>query len=81
MMEHLINGKGKEIGFGALTEILMFRDKGLKLAGPLPDEIQHYTNYVAVTMAAAPNPGGAKQFTRYLATPAAKALFAAHGID
>jgi molybdate transport system substrate-binding protein len=81
MMEHLINGKGKEIGFCAITEILMFRDKGLKLAGPLPDEIQHYTDYVAVTMAAAPNPGGAKQFTRYLATPAAKALFAAHGID
>jgi ABC-type molybdate transport system substrate-binding protein len=53
----------------------------LKLAGPLPDEIQHYTNYVAVTMAAAPNPGGAKQFTRYLATPAAKALFAAYGIE
>ncbi len=80
MMEHLINGKGKEIGFGAITEILMFRDKGLKLAGPLPAEIQHDTDYVAVTMTAAPNPGGAKQFIRYLATPAAKALFAAHGI-
>lgn len=81
MMEHLINGKGKEIGFGAITEILMFRDKGLKLAGPLPDEIQHYTDYVAATITASPNPGGAKQFTRYLATPAAKALFAAHGIE
>lgn len=81
MMEHLIKGKGKEIGFGAITEILMFRDKGLKLAGPLPPELQHYTDYVAATMTAAPNPGGAKQFIRYLATPAAKALFAAHGIE
>lgn len=81
MMEHLINGKGKEIGFGAITEILMFRDKGLKLVGPLPDEIQHYTDYVAAIMSDAPNPGGAKQFTRYLAAPATKALFAAHGIE
>lgn len=81
MMEHLINGKGKEIGLGAIIEILMFRDRGLKLAGPLPPELQHYTNYVAVPMAAAPNPGGAKTFTRYLATPPARALFAAHGIE
>lgn len=81
MMEHLINGKGKELGFGAITEILMFRDKGLKLAGPLPDDIQHYTDYVAATLAAAPNSGGAKQLIRYLATPAAKALFAAQGIE
>jgi molybdate transport system substrate-binding protein len=80
MMAHLINGKGKEIGFGAITEILMFRDRGLKLAGPLPEEIQHYTDYVAVTLTAAPNPAGAKAFIRYLAAPAAKAVFAAHGI-
>ena len=81
MMEHLINGKGKEIGLGAIIEILMFRDRGLKLAGPLPPELQHYTNYVAGPMAAASNPGGAKTFPRYLATPAARALFAAHGVE
>lgn len=83
MMEHLIKGKGKgkEIGFGAITEILMFRDKGLMLAAPLPPELQHYTEYVAVPMAAAPNPKGAKAFVRYLAKPATRALFAAHGIE
>lgn len=81
MMEHLINGKGKEIGFGAVTEILMFRDRGLKLAAPLPEELQHYTDYVAATLSAAPNAGGAKRFMRYLATPEARALFAAYGIE
>ena len=81
MMEHLINGKGREIGFGAIIEILLFRGQGLRLAGPLPPEIQHHTTYMAVPMTAAPNAEGAKRFTRYLATPAAKALFAAHGID
>ncbi|MBI3042640.1 MAG: substrate-binding domain-containing protein [Betaproteobacteria bacterium] len=81
MMEHLINGKGKEIGFGAIIEILMFRDRGLKLAAPLPPEIQHYASYAAAPMTAASNPGGARTFTRYLATPPARALFAAHGVE
>jgi molybdate transport system substrate-binding protein len=81
MMEYLINGTGREIGFGAIVEILMFRDRGLKLLGPLPQEVQNYTNYVAVPMSTAPNPAGARTFTRYLATPAARAIFAAHGID
>lgn len=81
MMEHLIKGKGKEIGFGAIIEILMFRDKGLLLAAPLPPELQHYTEYVAAPMAAAPNDEGAEAFVRYLGSPAAKALFAARGIE
>ena len=81
MMEYLIQGKGREIGLGAIIEILLFSSKGLKFVGPLPPEIQYYTTYMAVPMAAAPNADSAKAFIRYLATPAAKALFAAHGID
>lgn len=81
MMQHLIDGKGREFGFGAIIEILLFRDRGLRLAGPLPPEIQHYTAYLAAPMTAAPNAGGAQAFIRYLATPAAKAVFAAHGIE
>ncbi len=81
MMGHLIKGKGREIGFGAIIEIQMFRDKGLMLAGPLPSALQHYTEYLAAPMAAAPNAGGAEALIRYLASPAAKALFAARGIE
>ena len=81
MFEHLIQGKGAEIGLGAIIEILMYRDKGLKLVGPLPPEIQYYTTYIAVPMTSAPNPEGAQAFMRYLATPAARAVFAAHGIS
>jgi molybdate transport system substrate-binding protein len=81
MMEHLINGKGHEIAFGAIIEILMFRHQGLKLAAPLPPEVQNWTYYVAAPMVAAPNAAGAQAFLDYLASAPAKALFAAHGIE
>jgi len=81
MLEHLIKGKGREIGLGAIIEILLYSGKGLQLVGPLPPEIQYYTTYMAVPMTSALNADGAKAFMRYLATPAAKALFAAHGIS
>lgn len=81
MMEHLIKGQGKEIGFGAIVEILMFRKRGLKLAAPLPPEVQHYTEYVAAPMTGAADAEGASRFSRYLDTPRAKGYFAACGVE
>ena len=81
MMNHLMSGKGREIAFGAIIEILMFRDQGLKLAGPLPPEVQHWTAYAAAPMVAAPNAAGARSFLDYLASAPVKALFAVHGIE
>jgi len=81
MMDHLINGKGREIAFGAIIEIIMFREQGLRLVGPLPPEVQHWTAYAAAPMVSAPNAAGAQSFLRYLASAPAKALFAVHGID
>ena len=52
VMDHLLTGKGREVGFGPITEILLFKEKGLVLVGPLPAEIQNYTSYVAVPMSA-----------------------------
>jgi molybdate transport system substrate-binding protein len=81
VMEHLIKGRGNEIGFGAITEIRMYESRGLKLAGPLPAEVQNYTGYEAALMTGAPSVNAAKDLLRYLATPTAKALFAARGIE
>ena len=47
VMNHLIKGQGREFGFGGVTDILLYRDKGLQLVGPLPEEIQNYTAYAA----------------------------------
>jgi molybdate transport system substrate-binding protein len=81
VMEHVINGKGNEIGFGAITEIRTFEPKGLKLVGPLPAEVQNYTTYSAGIMTAAPSPAAARDFVRYLSTAGAKATFAATGVE
>jgi molybdate transport system substrate-binding protein len=81
VMEHVLKGKGKEIGFGPITEILLQRDKGLKLVGPLPADVQNYTSYSAAPMTAAANAELARAFVRWLGGPESKALFVAAGVD
>ena len=81
VMEHLLKGKGREVGVGPITEILLFRDRGLKLVGPLPAEVQNYTSYTAAPHSAASNAEAAAAFVRYLASPAGKAYFTAAGIE
>jgi molybdate transport system substrate-binding protein len=80
VMEHLLKGKGKEVGFGPITEILQYKDKGLRLVGPLPEDIQNYTSYTAVAMSAGTNKEEAQQLVRYLGGPG-KRLFVAAGIE
>jgi molybdate transport system substrate-binding protein len=80
VMHHLMEGKAKEFGFGGITDILGYRDQGLRLVGPLPAEIQNYANYSAAVITAAPNPNDAKAFMTYLASPDGRALFLANGI-
>lgn len=81
VLEHVIKGRGHEIGFGAITEIKMYEVKGLTFVGPLPAEIQNYTSYDAVMMTGATAVDGARAVLRYLATPAAKAAFVSGGVD
>ncbi len=81
VMEHVIKGKGNEIGFGPITEIKPHESKGLRFVGPLPAEVQNYTSYDAAVMTGAPSDEAAKAVLRQLATPAAKAIFAAKGVE
>jgi molybdate transport system substrate-binding protein len=78
MIGPLINGKGNEIGFMPVVQILNWRGRGLELAGPLPADIQHHTTY-----AAAPASGSASGlgFVRFLGTADAKAVFARAGVE
>jgi molybdate transport system substrate-binding protein len=78
MLERVIQGKGKEIAFSPVTEILLYRGKGLQLVGPLPAEIQSYTTYAAEPVSQSET---ALAFVRFLGTPAAKAIFVSAGIE
>jgi len=83
VLDHVRRGKSGEVGLGATTVILENSGKGVKFAGPLPAEIQHYTEYAATLMSMADSAARAKaqQFVSYLASPKAKSLFAAAGIS
>jgi molybdate transport system substrate-binding protein len=81
VMEHALKGSGKEIAFGAITEILLYKEKGLRYIGPLPAEVQNYTSYVAAPMAGGSNAAVSKAFTDFLGGAAGKKLFVAAGIE
>ena len=80
VMEHVIKGSGREIGFGAITEILLYTTKGLKFVGPVPVEVQNYTSYTAAPLASSPQHALARQFVIFLAGPVGKSLFVAAGV-
>lgn len=81
VMEHVIKSKGNEIGFGAITEIRLYEDKGLKLVGPLPAEVQNYTSYQAAVMSGSTQQDAARAVLKVLATPAGKSAFASGGVE
>ncbi len=81
VMEHALKGQGKEIAFGAITEILLYKEKGLRFVGPVPAAVQNYTSYVASPMVGSANAALARQFVKHLGSPAGKKLFVAAGIE
>jgi molybdate transport system substrate-binding protein len=81
VLEHLAGGKGVELGFATIPEIRLAEDKGIKLAGPLPDQIQSTTTYSAAVVSDAPDAEAAEKFVQYLDAPVSRAIFAAAGFD
>jgi molybdate transport system substrate-binding protein len=74
-------GHGKEFGFGGYTDVLHNQEMGgVKLVGPIPEEVQNYTMYASAQVAAAPSPATARAFLAYLDTQEAQAIFAASGV-
>jgi len=81
VMEHLLTGRGKEIGFGPITRILAYKKEGLVLVGPLPPDIQKLRAYQAAPMTASSNKDLAEAFIRFLVGSEGKPYFVAAGID
>lgn len=83
VMDHVASSAQNLLGAGQLPEIRELIDKGvaIALAGPLPDDLQSITGYDAAVTRAGVNAAAAAEFTKFLATPAARAAMAATGID
>jgi molybdate transport system substrate-binding protein len=78
--EHIIAGKGREVGFGATTEMTRHLGKGLRIVAPLPAEMQNYTSYAAVAFPAAVNRAEVQAFLDFLRTRG-KPIMVANGVE
>lgn len=82
VMKHLAAGEGaNEIGFGQIPEISVYEGQGVRLVGPLPEEIGKTTTYAVGLSASAVTPATARAFIDTMATPAAKETFRATGVE
>jgi molybdate transport system substrate-binding protein len=81
VMNHLLKGKGGEIGFAPMTEIMLYKPKGLVFVGPLPAEVQQHNTYVASPMRGGKNAQAASDLVRFLGTASAKKALAAGGVE
>ncbi len=50
VLRRLAAGQGREIGFAATTEILLFRGRGVRLVGPLPSGLGNSTLYAGAAL-------------------------------
>ena len=71
------------VGLAQISEVMVMIDKGcqVKLAAPLPDEIQNVTSYEAAATASSQSPDAARELAECLTSDAAKKIFAATGIS
>ena len=79
--EHVLKGQGREMEFGAIPDILLHRDEGLRLVGPLPAEVQNYTTYAGGVSAAASDAEAVKALIRAIATPAIDEVLKGRGME
>ena len=81
IMEYVADHPAQAVGLAQISELMVMMDKGckVKLAAPLPDDIQNMTGYDAAAMTGAP--AAAAELARRLASPEAKKIFAETGIS
>lgn len=79
VFERVKSGVGRDIAVGTVP--LITADKGLRLAGALPAEMQNYIDYAAAPMSASASSEGAAAFTAFLRSSTARTLFLSSGIQ
>ena len=81
IMRYVADHPSRAVGHAQISELMVMIDKGcaVRLAAPLPDEIQNMTHYDAAAITGAP--AAAAELARRLASAEAKKIFAETGIS
>ncbi|WP_426956263.1 substrate-binding domain-containing protein [Muricoccus radiodurans] len=79
VLRRLASGTGREIAFAAATEIALFRQRGVRLVGPLPEPLQNRTAYAA-GLFPGDNPDAARLLA-FLDSPEARAAMRDAGVE
>lgn len=80
--DHLIVSDARdEVAFGVATEISIYRDRGVRYAGPLPDAVQMALDYEAAMLSRSAKTAEVRRLLDYLGTDAAREAFARTGVD
>lgn len=75
-------GSGREIGFAPATEIALFRGRGVRSAGPLPDGLQNRTAYAAALLGDSGDRGAeARRLLAFLDGAASRSAMAGAGVE
>jgi len=71
------------VGLAQISEVMVMIDKGcaVRLAAPLPDDIQNVTSYDAAAIAGSKLPEASRALAQQLTSDAAKKVFATTGIS
>lgn len=77
--DRLLKGEGVEVGFAAITEMNLYKDKGLKYVGPAPGNFQNLTDYAVVLNAKAKDLGASQALVQWLSSEEVKAIFVERG--
>ena len=81
IMQYVADHPVQAVGLAQISELMVMMDKGctVKLAAPLPDEIQNMTSYDAAAMTGAP--AAAVALAQRLSSTEAKKIFVETGIS
>jgi molybdate transport system substrate-binding protein len=80
VLHRIAAGSGREIAFAAMTEIALFRGRGVHLVGPLPDGLQNRTAYAAGLLVKTSG-DEAGYLLAFLASPTARTAMAEAGVE
>lgn len=83
IMEYVAEHPPAAVGLAQISEVMVMIDKGcaVKLAAPLPDEIQNVTSYDVAATTSSSAQDAARALARALTSPEARKTFAATGIS